>query len=67
MIAMTKFGSSLRDFTKGFWQYLQDVSGQSDYACYRARALGEGAKLLTPREFYEQRQKQKYSRPNRCC
>lgn len=64
---MTNRGRSLKKFAQGLWQYLHDVSGQSDYTRYRARALKEGTKPLTPREFYEQRQKQKYSSPNRCC
>ena len=67
MVDRTKFGSALRKLVAGLWQYLQEVSGQRDYARYRARALAKGEKLLTPRAFYLKQQEQKYSRPNRCC
>jgi uncharacterized short protein YbdD (DUF466 family) len=63
----TQMGKEIKKMVHGLWQYLQEVSGQRDYARYRARALAEGEKLLTPREFYQNQQEQKYSSPNRCC
>jgi uncharacterized short protein YbdD (DUF466 family) len=49
------------------WNYLREVSGENDYARYRARVAAEGGNPVSRREFYEQRQQEKYSRPNRCC
>lgn len=60
-------GCAAKKLALGFWQYLQEVTGQRDYARYRARALAAGEKLLTPSEFYRRQQEEKYSRPNRCC
>lgn len=52
---------------KAFWEYLEEVSGENDYAHYRARMAAEGRDSVSRREFYNQRQREKYSRPNRCC
>jgi Selenoprotein, putative len=52
---------------KAFWDYLREVSGENDYPRYRKRMSAEGRKALCEREFYDQRQKEKYSRQNRCC
>lgn len=52
---------------KSFWNYLREVSGENDYARYRLRMSAEGRRALSKREFYDQRQREKYSRPNRCC
>ena len=49
------------------WQYLREVSGENDYARYRARSLAQQQRPLTPEAFYLQRLKDKYSRINRCC
>ncbi len=49
------------------WQYLQEVSGEHDYARYWERALARGEPPISPREFYAQRQQEKYTRPQRCC
>ncbi len=57
----------LANILKGFWNYLREVSGENDYERYRARMMAEKRKPLARREFYDQRQQQKYSRPNRCC
>jgi len=57
----------LADKLKGLWNYLREVSGENDYARYRARMIAECCIPMTKREFYEQRQQDKYSRPNRCC
>ena len=57
----------LRAALKTLWQYLREVSGENDYARYKARALADGRPPLTPAEFYVARQKHKYSRINRCC
>ncbi len=52
---------------KSFWDYLREVSGENDYARYCARMAVEGCHAVTRREFYDHRQQEKYSRPNRCC
>lgn len=50
-----------------FWSYLREVSGENDYAHYCAHMGVEGRDPVGRREFYDQRQQDKYSRPNRCC
>ena len=52
---------------KSFWNYLREVSGENDYARYYARMVAEGCAPVSKRKFYELRQQEKYSRPNRCC
>ena len=52
---------------KTFWNYLREVSGENDYARYRERMAAEGRSPVAKREFYDQWQREKYSRPNRCC
>lgn len=60
MIAVT-------NLLKAFLNYLREVSGENDYARYRMRMSAEGLRAVSRREFYDQRQQEKYSRPNRCC
>ena len=67
MLDRTNFTGPVKTFVRGLWQYLREVSGEGDYARYRTRALAEGEKLMTPREFYQVQQQHKYCRPNRCC
>ena len=52
---------------KSFWNYLREVSGENDYARYCVQRAAEGSNPVSRREFYEERQQEKYSRPNRCC
>ena len=52
---------------KSFWNFLREMSGENDYARYSARMAAEGSRPVSRREFYESRQQEKYSRPNRCC
>jgi uncharacterized short protein YbdD (DUF466 family) len=52
---------------RAIWNYLREVSGENDYARYRVRVAAEGGNPVSRREFYDQRQQEKYSRPNRCC
>ena len=52
---------------KTIWNYLREVSGENDYARYRLRRELEGIMPVSRREYYDQRQQEKYSRPNRCC
>jgi uncharacterized short protein YbdD (DUF466 family) len=59
--------SFLVDTLRAVWSYLREVSGENDYARYRKRVSDEGRSPLTKREFYDRRQQEKYSRPNRCC
>ena len=49
------------------WNYLREVSGESDYARYRARPLDAGAPAMNAEEFYLCQLRRKYSRINRCC
>jgi uncharacterized short protein YbdD (DUF466 family) len=55
------------DLLKALWNYLREVSGENDYARYRARMAAESGERVSKREFYDQRQQEKYSRANRCC
>ena len=59
--------TQLLNLLKSFWDYLREVSGENDYARYCARMAAEGSDPVSRREFYEGRQQEKYSRPNRCC
>ncbi|HEX5413350.1 MAG TPA: YbdD/YjiX family protein [Terriglobia bacterium] len=58
---------AVANLLRTFWNYLREVSGELDYARYRARMASEGSDPVSRREFYDQRQREKYSRPNRCC
>jgi uncharacterized short protein YbdD (DUF466 family) len=58
---------SVANLLRAVWNYLREVSGENDYAHYRARMVAEGGDPVSRREFYDQRQQQKFSRPNRCC
>lgn len=55
------------DLLKSFWNYLREVSGESDYDRYCSRMAAENGDPVSRRDFYEDRQQKKYSRPNRCC
>jgi uncharacterized short protein YbdD (DUF466 family) len=59
--------TAVMNLLKAFWNYLRDVSGENDYARYRTRTAAEGVIPVSRREFYDRRQQEKYSRPNRCC
>jgi uncharacterized short protein YbdD (DUF466 family) len=52
---------------RAFWNYFREVSGENDYARYCTRMSAEGRSPVSKCEFYDQRQQEKYSRPNRCC
>ena len=56
-----------RKLVQTLWQYLREVSGENDYARYRARALGQKVEPMSPGEFYLLKLHQKYSRISRCC
>jgi uncharacterized short protein YbdD (DUF466 family) len=58
---------SVTNMLRALLNYLREVSGENDYAHYQARMSAEGRSPMSKREFYDQRQKKKYSRPNRCC
>ncbi|TAM82621.1 MAG: YbdD/YjiX family protein [Acidobacteria bacterium] len=49
------------------WNYIREVSGENDYDRYCARVTADGGNPLGRRDFYEQRQREKYSRLSRCC
>lgn len=57
----------LTNLLSAFWNYLREVSGENDYVHYQMRMRAEGQSPVSRREFYDQRQRHKYSRPNRCC
>lgn len=59
--------TSLRKVVSNFWNFLKEVAGENDYRRYRARMGASGRQPITAREFYLERQQQKYARPNRCC
>ncbi len=49
------------------WQYFREVSGEDDYARYRARVIAQGGVPLAPDAFYLCQLRRKYSRLSRCC
>lgn len=54
---------------KRIWQLLCDVTGQSAYEryCEHLRTHHPGQAVPNAKEFYAARQRDRYSRPNRCC
>jgi uncharacterized short protein YbdD (DUF466 family) len=58
---------ALRNLLGTGWKFLQEVSGERDYARYRERVVARGQEPITPREFYVRRQEAKYSSAKRCC
>lgn len=54
-------------FIRAACHYWREVSGENDYARYRARALEQGIPPMSPEAFYLAKLQRKYSRPNRCC
>jgi len=59
--------ASMCRVVKTLWEFLREVCGENDYARYRARALALGEPLLSPQDFYAEKLRRTYSRPNRCC
>ena len=55
------------DALKKLWIYLLEVSGENDYSRYCVRAALHGRQPVSPREFYLDRLRHKYSGANRCC
>jgi uncharacterized short protein YbdD (DUF466 family) len=64
---MRMMTTNLRKLASSLWNYLKEVSGENDYAHYKSRVEARGGRPVTAREFYRERQQQKYARPNRCC
>ena len=64
---MRKKMLGFRKLLQALWQYLREMSGENDYARYRARALGQKVEPMSPGEFYLLKLHQKYSRISRCC
>jgi len=56
-----------RKLVQAVWQYVREVSGENDYARYRARALRQKTGPMSPTEFYLSQLDRKYSRISRCC
>src|SRR5437016_4052426 len=50
--SMRKKMLGFRKLAQALWQYLREVSGENDYARYRARALGQKVEPMSPGEFY---------------
>ncbi len=57
----------LRLCGKAVWQFLREVSGENDYGRYRTRMLAIGERPLSAEDFYVEKLRRIYSRPNRCC
>ncbi len=49
------------------WRLLREASGEDDYRRYCNYILARGEEPLSADEFYLQKLRRKYSRPNRCC
>ena len=51
------------------WRYLREVSGDDAYERYLAHhaAMHAGEKRMTPKEYFAERQRQKWSGVTRCC
>jgi uncharacterized short protein YbdD (DUF466 family) len=49
------------------WAFLRALSGDSDYERFAARARLRGQPVPTPREFYLDGLRRRYSGPSRCC
>lgn len=49
------------------WAFLRTLSGDSAYDAHLAHARDRGVAPLSPRDFYLDRLRRTYSRPNRCC
>ena len=51
------------------WRYLREVSGDDAYERYLAHhaAHHAGEALLSPKEYFAERQRQKWSGVTRCC
>jgi uncharacterized short protein YbdD (DUF466 family) len=61
----------LRAFRRGWW-WLRQVTGDSSYDNYLRSAARRGSCAhqslpLSPREFYLDQLRRRYSRPSRCC
>ncbi len=52
-----------------FWRYLREVSGDDAYERYRAHhaAYHVGEPPLNPKQYFVERQRQKWSGVSRCC
>lgn len=52
-----------------FWNFLRQVSGDDAYERYLAhqRAHHHGKRAMTRREYFKQRQDEKWSKVSRCC
>jgi uncharacterized short protein YbdD (DUF466 family) len=53
-----------RDWVKGFWAGLRELTGDTAYERYRSRGPSPA---LSREEFYVDRLRRKYSRVSRCC
>lgn len=49
------------------WDFLREILGEKAYGRYCAFARGRGIEPMGERDFFLLQQKEKYSRPCRCC
>ena len=51
----------------GLREYLSEVLGEKAYDRYCAFTLAHGERPMSAQDFYLWQQREKYSRPSRCC
>jgi uncharacterized short protein YbdD (DUF466 family) len=49
------------------WDYLREILGEKAYDRYCAFSRARGEEPMSEREFFLRQQKEKYSKPCRCC
>jgi uncharacterized short protein YbdD (DUF466 family) len=49
------------------WDFLREILGEKAYDRYCAYVRAHGETPMSEREFFLRQQKEKYSRPCRCC
>ena len=49
------------------WSFLRDLTGDAAYEAHEARARARHESPASREDFYLDRLRRKYSRPNRCC
>jgi hypothetical protein len=61
------FAEKLRQFVRGGWWWLRQVSGDADYENYVRRAARNSCAPISAEEFYLRELRRKHSKINRCC
>lgn len=59
----------LSHWLRAAWRYLREVSGDDAYERYLAHHASQhaGETQMTPKEYFAERQRQKWSGVTRCC